>query len=73
MWSLDYIDEDTIEECKKSFSKVYPEFKPLILGVTRDKQHVVVECEFPDGTFWFRVTENTVSNAYKSKEDADRG
>lgn len=73
MWSLEYIDEYVIEECKKQFKKVYPEFRPHILGVSQDKTSVIAEVEFPDGTFYFRLTEDSVSAAYRTKDDADRG
>lgn len=72
MWSLDYIDETIVDACKKSFRKIYPEFMPIVLGASQDKTCLIIECDMPDGTFYFRVTENSVSAAYKSKEDADR-
>lgn len=72
MYSLDYVDESVIENGRKLFNRVYPEFYANILGVSRDKSALIIECEFPDGTFYFRVDDNTVSHAYKSKEDADK-
>jgi len=72
MWDLDYMDEYVLEECKKSFKKIYPEFISRPLGVSQDKMSVIFECDFPDGTFYFRVTENSVSHSYRIKEDADR-
>lgn len=73
MWDLnDYVDEYTIEECKKQFLRVYPEFKPHFLGASQDKKSLIAECEFPDGTFYFRVDEHSVSSAYKTMEEADR-
>lgn len=72
MYDLDYVDETIIEECKKSFKSVYPEFIPYVLGASRDRTCIIVECEMLDGTFYFRVTENSVSSSYNTAEDADR-
>lgn len=73
MYDLDYIDEYVMEECKKQFNRIYPEFRGHPIGASQDRTSVIFECEFPDGTFFFRVTEDSVSSAYKSAEDADRG
>lgn len=72
MYSLDYVDEQLVEEAKKLFRRIYPELKPHVLGVSRDKTSIIIECEFPDGTFYFRVDDNSVSSSYNSMEDADR-
>ena len=72
MYDLDYVDETIVEECKKAFSRIYPEYYPKVLGVCQDKQNVLIQSEFPDGTFYFRVDTRSVSAAYKSLEDADR-
>ncbi len=72
MYGIEYLDESIVEECKKSFRHVYPEFTPIVLGASQDRCHVIIQCDFPDGTFYFRVTSNSVSHAYKSMEDADR-
>ena len=45
---------------------------PIVLGASQDKTCLIIQSDMPDGTFYFRVTENSVSSAYKSKEDADR-
>ena len=68
----DYADGDTIANCRRSFARVYPEFAGVPIGVSQDWTCLVFRCDFPDGTFWFRVTENSVSGAYGSPEDADR-
>lgn len=72
MYGIEYIDESIIEASKKSFRRVYPEFTPIPLGASQDRCYVLIQCDFPDGTFYFRVNENSVSSAYKSLEDADR-
>lgn len=72
MYDLDFVDEYTIDGCKEQLKRVYPEFRSRLLGVSKDKTSLIAEIEFPDGTFYFRVTENSVSRAYKSREDADR-
>lgn len=72
MYDLDYVDETIIEECKKSFKRVYPEFRPYFLGVNKDKTCLIATVDFPDGTFFFRVSEKSVSAAYNSVEDADK-
>lgn len=72
MYSLDYLDESVIDEAKKQFLRVYPEFRPIPIGASQDREAVIIQCHFPDGTFYFRVTYNSVSNSYDSKEAADR-
>lgn len=73
MYNLDYLDENVAEECKRSFKRIYPEFRSSICGVSKDKSCVIMKCEFPDGTFYFRVTSDSVSASYNTLEDADRG
>lgn len=72
MYGIEYLDESVIDECKKSFRKIYPEFTPIVLGACQDRCNVLIQCDFPDGTFYFRVNESSVSAAYRSLEDADR-
>lgn len=73
MWDLEqYIDESIVENCKKQFARVYPEFRPYFLGASQDKMSLIAEVDMPDGTFYFRVTEDSVSHSYNSAEDADR-
>lgn len=72
MYDIDYLDNTVVESCKKNFSRIYPEFKPIVLGVCSDKTSIIIQCDFPDGTFYFRVTENMVSHSYNTREDADR-
>ncbi len=73
MWNLEqYVDETIVDRCRKLFARVYPEFKPIFLGASQDKTCLITKVNFPDGTFYFRVSENSVSPAYKTKEEADR-
>ena len=72
MYNLDYIDESVVDNAKKQFSRIYPEFFSFPIGIGQDKKAVIMECEFPDGVFYFRVEDNSVSSSYNSKEDADR-
>lgn len=73
MHSLDNVDETLVESCKRQFHRIYPEFNSRILGATNDRQALLVECFFPDGVFYFRVTESSVSSAYGDLRDADNG
>lgn len=61
-----------IDECKKSFRRVYPEFTSIVLCASKDKCNVIIKCDFPDGTYYFSVDEKSVSSGYKSLDDADR-
>ena len=71
MWSLDFVDEYCLEKCKEQFKRVYPEFPFNVLGVKNDKSALIFECTFPDGTFYFDVTENSVSSGYTSLNAID--
>lgn len=73
MYSMDYVDETLEEMCNAQIKRIYPEFRPHFLGASKDKTSLIAEIEFPDGTFYFRVTENSVSSAYKTVDEADRG
>lgn len=73
MYGLEFIDEIVIEQAKRQFLKVYPEYMPIVIGASQDKDHVIIKCHFPDGTFYFRVHYDSVSTAYRTLEDADRG
>ena len=54
----------------KMFNRIYPEFRGIIVAETNDG--VISEAYFPDGIFYFKVTENTVSSSYDTLEDAKR-
>ena len=73
MYDMYYIDESIVEKCRKQFKQIYPEFLPKFLGASNDRKALIVECSFPDGIFYFRVTEDSVSHSYNTKEQADEG
>ena len=73
MYTLDFIDEFVLEHCNQQIKRIYPEFRAFPLGVSKDKKAVIYEIEFPDGTFYFRVDESSVSAAYRDRDAADRG
>lgn len=73
MWNLEqYVDETIVDKCRKMFLKVYPEFKPIFLGASQDRTCLIAKVDFPDGVFYFRVFENSVSSAYRTEEEADK-
>lgn len=73
MWDLEqYVDEIIVDKCEKSFLRVYPEFKPIFLGASQDKTCLIAKVDFSDGIFYFRVSEDSVSSAYRTKEEADK-
>ena len=56
----------------KSFRRVYPE-KEIIMTVCERLENIgFVRASFPDGTFYFAVSENTVSPAYGSLNDVKK-
>lgn len=70
MIALTQMNSTFVEDCYRRFHEVYPEFPPTFLGGSEDKSFVVAECTFPDGTFYFRVTDHSVSHSYNTKEQA---
>lgn len=70
MYDIDFIDDSLIADCKEQFKSIYGMI-PEIIGAAADKTCVIAKCSFPDGDFYFRVTENSVSEAYLSPEEAD--
>ena len=56
----------------KSFRRVYPEKEISITICERLDDIGFVQATFPDGTFYFAVSENTVSPAYGSLNDAKK-
>ncbi len=58
------------EEAKRLYRRIYPEFPGYIVAKT--KTSYIFETEFPDGTFYFRVYDSTVSHSYNTLEDALR-
>ena len=73
MYSKNYADESFITNCLKQFKRIYPEFRSRVIGISQDKLYCIIECDFPDGTFYFRVDERTISSSYDTKEEADKG
>ncbi len=70
MITLAEINSTFIDDCYRRFHEVYPEFHPKFLGGSKDKSFVVAECTFPDGIYYFRLTDHSVSHAYNTKEQA---
>ncbi len=64
---MNKIDKNT---AIKMFNRIYPEFRGIIVAETNDG--VIIEADFPDGTFYFKVTENMVSSSYNTLEDAKK-
>jgi hypothetical protein len=67
-------DDDMISKADviKSFRRVYPE-KEVITTVCERLENIgFVQASFADGTFYFAVSENTVSPAYGSLNDVKK-
>ncbi len=62
----------TLDAVMKSFKQVYPERDIMIYHCNIFGEKAIVTAEFPDGTFYFVVTERSVSSAYRSFEDAQK-
>lgn len=73
MYDTSYLDEYAAIQHKKMFNRIYPEIIPVIVGISQDKSCTIVEADFPDGTFYFRVQSDSVSHAYPSLQAADQG
>ena len=43
MYDISYLDETVVGSCKKNFSRIYPEFKPIVLGVCSDKTSIIIQ------------------------------
>lgn len=57
----------TAEDAISMFRRVYPDNSVHIQSVSqKDDNLFFVHAVFPDGSFWFLVTKNTVSPSYKS-------
>ena len=58
-------------EAMKSFRRVYPEREVTIEeNYTVDSKHNAIRAGFPDGSFWFIVTDRTVSESFDSLKEA---
>ncbi len=62
----------TLDAAIKSFKKVYSERDIMVNNCNIFGEKAIVTAEFPDGTFYFVVTERSVSSAYRSFEDAQK-
>lgn len=71
MWSLEYLDDNTIIEYRKRFVRLYPEFRSIVIGASQDRTCAIIECYMPDGKFYFRVDDKSVSQAYNNLDSAD--
>lgn len=60
----------TEQMARANFRKVYPENDIYITKVTPINDKHLLEVDFPDGTFYFIVYGNIVSQAYSTKERA---
>lgn len=57
-------------EAEKSFRRIYPEKEVRIRENSEiDKKHNIIEAAFPDGTFWFAVSDRMVSASYNSRSE----
>lgn len=57
----------TAEDAISMFRRVYPDDSVHIQSVSqKGDNRFFVHAIFPDGSFWFLVTTNTVSPSYKS-------
>lgn len=68
----------TKDDAIKQFRRIYPELEisAFFEAFNPDKKgeasNFIVTADFPDGTFYFIVTENSVSSSYNTREDAIR-
>lgn len=57
----------------KTFKHVYHENSITVLHTEQiDEKNWLIEADFPDGIFYFTVSENTVSNSYNDADSAIR-
>ena len=73
MHSIEYADDDYLENCKQMFAMVYPATAPRFVGIAQDKTSLIAECVSNEGTYYYRVTDDSVSRSFNNLEDADRG
>ena len=53
-----------------SFRKVYPEKEIIVINCHIQNNKGIIEASFPDGVYYFVVTENSVSSSYNSLKEA---
>ena len=56
----------------KEFRRIYPEDFIQIFSVEEIGENYIFGVDFPDGTFYFVVTEYSVSSSYNSFDEAKR-
>ena len=49
------------------FKRIYPEKDVTILETEDNGPYATIKAQFPDGIFYFVVTDSMVSQAYKTK------
>lgn len=63
--------KELVNKFRESFRTVYPEKEVRIIIVNAmNENEAIIHAVFPDGSFFFIVTENTVSHSYDSFEKA---
>ena len=73
MWGISYNLNEYIAECKRQFRSLYPECQTCVIrGVSQDRTALIAEAEFSEGTFYFRLTPESISRSYCCLYDADR-
>jgi len=68
MYNIDFVDPEIIAAAEKQFYSVYGIY-PEIIGAARDKTCIIVKCN----GYYFRVDENSVSEAFNTIKEADTG
>lgn len=73
MWGISYNLDEYSAECKRQFRSLYPECHSCVIrGVSQDRTALIAEAVFFEGTFYFRLTPESISQSYCSLYDADR-
>ncbi|MEE3344714.1 MAG: hypothetical protein VZS44_11510 [Bacilli bacterium] len=60
------------ENYKIMFRKIYSEQEIKIRNINLFDNCSILEADFPDGTFYFVVTNNSVSSSFNTYSDAKR-
>ena len=62
----------TKDEAIRQFKRIYPESFIRVLNADKVKDKYIISAYFPDGIFYFVVSENSVSSSYDTESDAKR-